>query len=244
MSGHSKWSQIKRKKAVLDAKRGKVFTKLIKEITIATRMAGGDEDSNPRLRQAILAAKNANMPADNIKRAIDRGTGSLEGVNYEDILFEGYGPSGVAIMIEVSTDNHKRTVADLRHIITKHGGKLGESGCVAWMFEKKGLIAVDKNSIDEEKLMELVLQGGGDDLMEEEEEFEITSSPQNFVDLCEALTENGVITKSAEITMIPQNTVKVEGDHVQEILKLMEDLEDNDDVKSVSSNFDIEEYSP
>jgi len=244
MSGHSKWSQIKRKKAVLDAKRGKVFTKLIKEITIATRMGGGDEESNPRLRQAILAAKNANMPADNIKRAIDRGTGSLEGVNYEDILFEGYGPSGVAIMIEVSTDNHKRTVADLRHIITKHGGKLGESGCVAWMFEKKGLIAVDKNSIDEEKLMELVLQGGGDDLMEEEEEFEITSSPQNFVDLCEALTKNGVITKSAEITMIPQNTVKVEGDHVQEILKLMEDLEDNDDVKSVSSNFDIEEYSP
>ncbi|MFQ6606968.1 MAG: YebC/PmpR family DNA-binding transcriptional regulator [Fidelibacterota bacterium] len=241
MSGHSKWSSIKRKKAALDAKRGKIFTKIIKEITVAARMGGGDEETNPRLRQAILAAKDANMPADNIKRAIQKGTGDLEGVNYEEATFEGYGPGGVAIMMEVLTDNRKRTVAELRHLLTKYNGNLGESGCVAWMFTKKSLITVDKRGVDEDLLLETILEGGGDDYLEEDDAYEITATPENLLVVRAALEQAGFNVKSAEITMIPQNTVKVEGREGLSLLSLMEALEDHDDIQTVSANFDIEE---
>jgi len=241
MSGHSKWSSIKRKKAAVDAKRGKIFTKVIKEITVAARMGGGDEETNPRLRQAILAAKDANMPADNIKRAIQKGTGELEGVSYEEAVFEGYGPGGVAIMMEVMTDNRKRTVAELRHLLTKHNGNLGESGCVAWMFEKRSLITVDKSGVDEDQLLETILDGGGDDYLEEDDVFEITADPENILHVRGALEEAGFAVKSAEITMIPQNIVKVEGSDAASLLNLMEELEDHDDVQKVSANFDIDE---
>ncbi len=241
MSGHSKWSSIKRKKAAVDAKRGKIFTKVIKEITVAARMGGGDEETNPRLRQAILVAKDANMPADNIKRAIQKGTGELEGVSYEEAIFEGYGPGGVAIMMEVMTDNRKRTVAELRHKLTKYSGNLGETGCVAWMFEKRSLITVDKSGVDEDQLLETILDSGGDDYLEEDDVYEITADPENILNVRGALEEAGFAVKSAEITMIPQNTVKVEGGDAASLLNLMEELEDHDDVQKVSANFDIDE---
>ncbi len=241
MAGHSKWAQIKRKKAVVDAKRGKVFTRLIREITVAARMGGGEEDANPRLRQAVLAAKAANMPADNVKRAIQRGTGELPGVTYEEAVFEGYGPGGVAIMMEVMTDNRKRTVAEIRHLMTKYGGNLGASGCVAWMFEKKGLVTVDKNEVDEDRLLETVLEGGGDDFVEEEDVYEITSEPERMADLKHHLEHNRFTVTGAEISNIPRDTARVEGETARKVLNLMESLEDHDDIQTLSSNFDMDE---
>ena len=241
MSGHSKWSTIKRKKEKADAERGKIFTKLIREITTAARQGGGDENANPRLRTAILAAKAANMPQANIEKAIKKGTGELPGVVYEEKTYEGYGPGGVAIMIDTLTDNTNRTTSEVRHILTKHQGNLGESGCVSWMFEKKGLIAVNRQDCDEDKLMEVVLEAGAEDMTTEEDVYEIISLPENFTRVKEALDASNIPTVSAEITMIPKTTVKVDGKQAEQILKLMEALEDSDDVQQVYSNFDIDE---
>ena len=241
MSGHSKWAQIKRKKAVVDAKRGQVFTKIIKEITVAARLGGGDENANPRLRQAILTAKSANMPADNIKRAIQKGTGELPGVTYEESVFEGYGPEGVAIMIEVTTDNRNRTVAELRHLITKYGGNLGESGCVSWMFERKGTITVDKKIKNEDLLFESILLGGGEDFIEEDEIYIVQSNPNKMISVIESLEKNGFFVKTSEILQIPKNYVKIKGDTAKKVIKLMEALDSHEDVQKVSANFDFEE---
>tara|TARA_B100000029_G_scaffold112346_1_gene104511 strand:+ start:30307 stop:31053 length:747 start_codon:yes stop_codon:yes gene_type:complete len=241
MAGHSKWAQIKRKKAIIDAKRGQVFTKIIKEITVASRLGGGDENANPRLRQAIISAKNANMPAENIKRAIQKGTGELPGVNYEDSIFEGYGPEGVAIMIEVTTDNRNRTVAELRHLITKYGGNLGESGCVSWMFEKKASIAVDKKINSEDLLFESVLLAGGEDFIEEDDVYIIQSSPEKMIPVIESLQKNGFIIKTSELLQVPMNYVKIKGETAKKVIKLMEELDFHEDVQKVSANFDFEE---
>lgn len=241
MSGHSKWSSIKRKKAVIDAKRGRIFTKLIKEITVAARLGGRDEEANPRLRQGILSAKEANMPADNIKRAILRGTGELPGIVYEEAVFEGYGPGGVAIYLEVMTDNRKRTVAEIRHLMTRYGGNLGESGCVSWMFEKKGLITIEKINVTEDDLLETVINSGGDDFSEEEDVFEIEMPPENLHKVRSQLISDGFTVLTAEVVMIPQNTVNVEGDSVDSLLKLMNALEEHDDVHSLSANFNIDD---
>ena len=241
MSGHSKWSSIKRKKAVIDAKRGRIFTKLIREITVATRLGGGDEEANSRLRQGILIAKEANMPADNIKRAILRGTGELPGIVYEEAVFEGYGPGGVAIYLEVMTDNRKRTVAEIRHLMTRFGGNLGESGCVSWMFEKKGLITIEKNNVTEDDLLETVINSGGDDFSEEEDVFEIEMPPEKLHNVRSQLESDGFKVLTAEVVMIPQNTVNVEGDSVGSLLKLMNALEEHDDVHSISANFNIDD---
>ncbi len=241
MSGHSKWSTIKRKKEKADAQRGKIFTKLIREIITAARMGGGDESSNSRLRTAILAAKSANMPHANIDKAIKKGTGELPGVVYEEKSYEGYGPGGVAILIDALTDNTNRTTSEVRHILTKYNGNLGESGCVSWMFEKKGLIAVNRQACDEDKLMEIVLDSGAQDMTVEDDVYEILSDPNDFNTVKEALDAQGIPTVSAEITMIPKTTVKVAGKHTEQILKLMEALEESDDVQQVYSNFDIDE---
>ncbi len=241
MAGHSKWAQIKRKKAVVDAKRGQVFTKIIKEITVAARLGGGDEESNPRLRQAVIAAKGANMPADNIKRAIQKGTGELPGVSYEEALFEGYGSGGVAIMVEVTTDNRKRTVAELRHLITKHGGKLGESGCVAWMFERKGVITLDKNGTDEEALLDVIVNGGGDDFSDEGDVYIVHSAPEDLPSVTESVEDGGFNVRSSEVLQMPTNSVAVEGETARKTLQLMEALDDHDDVQRVSANFDIDD---
>jgi len=240
MSGHSKWATIKRKKAKTDAQRGKVFTKLIKEIIVAARQGGGDESSNARLRSAIIAARAANMPVANIERAIKKGTGELEGQSYEEVTYEGYGPGGAAILIETLTDNKNRTVADLRHHLSKHGGNLGESGCVAWMFEKKGLISINAQAVDEDELMMLILDAGAEDLKFEDGSFEIYCSPENFEAVKSALEQSQHTIESAEITMLPKNTVKIEGAQADKLLKLMEILEDHDDVQQVYSNFDID----
>ncbi len=239
MSGHSKWSTIKRKKGAADAKRGKIFTKIIKEIMVAARLGGGDINANPRLRTAVNLAKAENMPKENIERAIKKGTGELEGVNYEELVYEGYGPGGVAMMLEVMTDNKNRTVADVRHIFSKHNGSLGESGCVSWMFEKKGLILVDKTSVDEDRLIEVALDAGALDVKDAGKEFEVTSSPQNFEGVRKALEETGFKLNYAEVTMVPQSTVKLTGKEAEQMLKLMEGLEDSDDVQKVYANFDI-----
>ena len=241
MSGHSKWSSIKRKKAVIDAKRGKIFTKLIKEITVAARLGGRDEEANPRLRQGILSAKEANMPAENIKRAILRGTGELPGIVYEEAVFEGYGPGGVAIYLEVMTDNRKRTVAEIRHLMTRYGGNFGESGCVSWMFEKKGLITIKKNNVTEDDLLETVINSGGDDFSEEEDVFEIEMPLEKLHKVRSQLESDGFTVLTAEVVMLPQNTVNVEGDSVDSLLKLMNALEEHDDVHSVSANFNIDD---
>lgn len=241
MSGHSKWSTIKRKKGALDAKRGKIFTKLIKEITIAARLGGGDPDGNPRLRTAIQAAKGANMPQDNITRAIAKGTGDLEGVNYEECAYEGYGPNGVAIFIAVLTDNRNRTGAEIRHILTKNNGTMAEPNAVAWNFEKKGLFLVPQESVDEETLMELALEAGADDFESTDDLFEIHTSPDAFEDVREALEHSEIQTESAELAMLPKSTVKLEGKEAEQMLRLMEALEDNDDVQNVYANFDISE---
>ena len=240
MSGHSKWSTIKRKKGANDAKRGKIFTKLIKEITIAARMGGGDPDGNPRLRSAVIAAKSENMPKDNIDRAIKKGTGDLDGAVYEEILYEGYGPGGVAVLVETMTDNKNRTVADVRHFFAKSGGNLGESGCVGWMFDKKGSIIVDKEGVDEEELMEHAIEAGAEDVLEEETTFQILTEPDDFNEVVESLEKNGVQCLEAAISMIPKNTVEVDAEGTaRSLLNLMENLEDNDDVQKVHANFDI-----
>jgi YebC/PmpR family DNA-binding regulatory protein len=240
MSGHSKWSTIKRKKEKADAERGKVFTKLIREIITAARQGGGDESANPRLRTAIAAAKVANMPQANIDRAIKKGTGELPGVVYEEKTYEGYGPGGVAVLIDTLTDNSNRTTSEIRHILVKNQGNLGESGCVFWMFEKKGLIAVNRQDCDEDRLMEVVLEAGVEDMTTEDDVYEIVSTPQSFTRVKEALDANQIPTVSAEVTMIPKTTVKLEGKQAEQILKLMEALEDSDDVQQVYSNFDID----
>ncbi len=241
MSGHSKWSTIKRKKGALDAKRGKIFTKLIKEITIAARLGGGDPDGNPRLRTAIQTAKGANMPQDNIARAIAKGTGDLEGVNYEECAYEGYGPNGVAILISVLTDNRNRTGAEIRHILTKNNGTMAEPNAVAWNFEKKGLFLVLQESVDEETLMELALEAGAEDFESTDDLFEIHTSPDAFETVREALEQSEIPAESAELAMLPKSTVKLEGKEAEQMLRLMEALEDNDDVQNVYANFDISE---
>ena len=241
MAGHSKWAQIKRKKAVVDAKRGQVFTKIIKEITVAARLGGGDEDANPRLRQAVLSAKAANMPADNVKRAVQKGTGELPGISYEEAMFEGYGPGGVAIMVEVTTDNRKRTVAELRHLITKHGGNLGETGCVAWMFNKKGLITVEKNGVNDESLLDSILTGGGDDFSDEDDVYVVESVPDQMISVREQLEADGFSVISSEIMLTPQNSMSVEGETAKRVIQLLEALDDHDDVQKVSANFDFDD---
>ncbi len=241
MSGHSKWSTIKRKKGANDAKRGKIFTKLIKEITVAARQGGGDPEGNPRLRSAIAAAKTENMPKDNIARAIDKGTGGLEGDSYDEILYEGYGPGGVAVLVECMTDNRNRTVADVRHFFAKSNGNLGENGCVAWMFDKKGQILVDKSTISEEDLMDKAIEAGAEDVIEEENEFQVLIGLEEFNDVRDSLEEQGVSFLEASITMIPQNVVEVTDEKIAvSLLKLLENLEDHDDVQNVHANFDID----
>jgi YebC/PmpR family DNA-binding regulatory protein len=241
MSGHSKWSSIKHKKAAKDAKKGKLFTKLIKELTVAARMGGGDPSSNPRLRTAVAAAKQASMPSENIDRAIKKGTGELEGVHYEEVTYEGYGPGGVAILVQVTTDNKNRTVSEIRRTFTKHGGSMGESGCVAWMFEKKGLLAVDRNKVEEEKLMEMALEVGAEDLSEQGDVYEILTAPEQYESVREALERAGIAATVAELTMVPKSTVRVGGKEALQTLGLMEELEDHDEVQSVSGNMEITE---
>jgi len=241
MSGHSKWATIKHKKGAADARRGKVFTRLIKEITVAARLAGGDPDANPRLRTAIAAAKAENMPADNIKRAIQKGTGELPGSVYEETVYEGYGPGGVAMLVEAATDNRNRTLSEIRHIYSKHGGNLGESGCVSWMFSKKGYVVVEKAKADEETLLNLVTEAGAEDMNEDGSNWEVFSPPERFQQVMERLKEASISPAAAEVSMIPQSYVKLSGKHAQQMLKLMEELEDHDDVQHVHANFDIEE---
>jgi YebC/PmpR family DNA-binding regulatory protein len=241
MSGHSKWHSIKHKKAAIDSKRGRAFTKFIKEITIAARIGGGDPEGNPRLRKAILDAKTLNMPADNIKRAIMKGTGELEGGQLEEILYEGYGPAGVALLAEVVTDNRNRTVSEIRHVFSKNGGNMGEAGSVAWMFSKKGYIVIESSKADEETLMNLAIEAGADDFVNEGDTYEIYTSIQMFDPVCNALKGKGIEPVSSEISMIPQTLVKVEGKAAQQVIKLMEALDEHDDVQHVYGNFDIEE---
>jgi YebC/PmpR family DNA-binding regulatory protein len=240
MSGHSKWSTIKHKKGAADAKRGKIFTKIIKEITIAARMGGGDPEGNAQLRQAVMAAKAENMPKDNIDRAIKKGIGELAGAAaYEEITYEGYGPGGVAVLVAVLTDNKNRTVAEVRHIFSKHGGNLGENGCVAWIFEKKGSVIFEKTEVNEDDLMEIVLEAGGEDVKEQESEYEVITDPDSFEDVKSAFDRAGLKYVVAEISMVPQTTVKLEEQKAAQMIKLMEKMEDNDDVQNVYANFDI-----
>jgi len=241
MSGHSKWSTIKHKKGAADAKRGKIFTKLIKEITVAARMGGGDPDSNPRLRTAVQGAKAENMPKDNIERAIKKGTGELEGVNYEEANYEGYGPGGAAVLVESLTDNKNRAVADIRHIFNKCGGNLGENGCVAWMFDKKGYIVFEEGAADEDQLMETALEAGAEDVREDEGNLEVITAPQDFEAVKTAIDEAGLTYAVAEITMLPQTTVNLTGKEAEQMVRLMDGLEDSEDVQKVYTNADIPE---
>jgi YebC/PmpR family DNA-binding regulatory protein len=241
MSGHSKWASIKHKKAAADAKRGKVFTKVIRELAVAARMGGGDPDANPRLRKAISDAKGVNMPADNIKRAIMKGTGELEGVTYDEISYEGYGPGGVAIFLEVLTDNRNRAVSELRHIFSKNGGNIGESGCVAWMFDRKGYLVVEKSKASEDDLLDIILEAGAEDLREDGSNYEIFTPPDKYEAVVEALEKNNIEIAASNLGQIPQNYVKLEGKQAQQLLRLMEELEDHDDVQNVWANFDIDE---
>ncbi len=240
MSGHSKWSTIKHKKAAQDAKRGKAFTKVIKEITVAARIGGGDFTANPRLRTAVAAAKAENMPKDNIERAIKKGTGELEGVNYEEVTYEGYGPGGVAILIETITDNRQRTVADIRHLFSKKGGNLGEPGSVAWIFEKKGFIVVEKDKTDEDTIMTAALEANADDIQEQESEWEVYTAPEVLGEIKSVMESRNIPLLSAEVTMLPGNTIKIDDEKTaSQLLVLMEALEDMDDVQNVFANFDI-----
>jgi len=242
MSGHSKWHSIRHKKARVDAARGKIFTKLIKELTVAAKIGGGDPEMNPRLRTAIQAAKSANMPAKNIENAIKKGTGELPGVIYEEIIYEGYGPGGVALYINALTDNKNRTVAEIRHLLSKYGGNLGETGCVAWMFEKKGLIKVGKTNYDEEELFLLAVDAGAEDMKTEDEDYyEIVVEYDQLESTREALEQNGIVIGLAEITMIPQNTIKLEDKGAEQMLKLLEALDDHDDIQECYANFDIDD---
>ncbi len=240
MSGHSKWATIKHKKAATDAKRGKTFTRLIKEITIAAR-GGGDPDANPRLRTAVTAAKAVSMPADNITRAIKRGTGELEGTQIEEIMFEGYGPGGAAVLVDVATDNRNRTVSEIRHMFSKNGGNMGEQGSVAWMFDRKSQILVEGDKADEDTLMALVLDAGAEDLRNEGGNWEVISAPEAHDKVLEAIQKAGIETASAEVAMIPKNVTKLEGKNASGMLRLSEALEEHDDVQNVYSNFDIDE---
>lgn len=239
MSGHSKWSTIKHKKGAADAKRGKIFTRLIKEITVAARMGGGDLESNPRLRTAVAGAKSENMPKDNIERAIKKGTGELEGVNYEESTYEGYGPGGAAVLIESLTDNKNRAVADIRHILNKCGGNLGENGCVGWMFDKKGYINIEKNTVDEDTLMEVALDAGAEDVREDEDNFEVITDPDDFEAVKGAIDAASIACADAEVTMLPQSTASLKGKEAEQMIRLMETLEDCDDVQKVYTNADI-----
>lgn len=239
MSGHNKWSSIKHKKGAADAKRGKIFSKLIKEITVAARMGGGDPDTNPRLRLALNSAKAQNMPKDNFERAVKKGTGELEGVNYEEIVYEGYGPAGVAVLVECLTDNKNRSIAEIRNIFAKAGGNVGTDGCVAWMFDKKGLISVSKENCDEETLMELALDAGAEDIKEETDSFDIIMDPEDFEAVKEVVDAADIDYELAEITMIPQNLIKVEGSQAEQMIKFMQALDDSDDVQKFYSNADI-----
>ena len=241
MSGHSKWATIKHKKGALDAKRGKMFTRLIKEITVAAKQGGGDPDGNPRLRTAILAAKAENMPADNIKRATQRGTGEIEGLSYEEITFEGYGPGGVAVMVYVLTDNRNRAVSEVRHAFSKNGGNLGESGSVGYMFAKKGVITLAKDAADEEKLTEIVLESGAEDLNGQGEHWEIVTGPKEFDAVREALTKAGLKLEHADVSMVPSTYQKLEGAQANAMMRLLDVLEDLDDTQNVYSNFDFDE---
>jgi YebC/PmpR family DNA-binding regulatory protein len=240
MSGHSKWATIKHKKAALDAKRGKIFTRLIREIIMAARIGGGDPDKNPRLRKAITDAKAENMPADNIKRAVQRGTGELPGATYEEMMMEGYGPGGVAVLAELTTDNRNRTVSEIRHAFSKHGGNLGEAGSVAWMFTKKGDIIVPKAAAKEDELMNLVLEAGGEDLKDDGDNWEVVTDPAAFDAVTEALKNAGIEVASAEVAMLPSTYVKLEGSAAQQMIRLLEALEEQDDVQHVYSNFDVD----
>jgi YebC/PmpR family DNA-binding regulatory protein len=239
MAGHSKWANIKHRKGAVDAKRGKIFTKLIKEITVAARMGGGDINANPRLRSAIIAAKAENMPKDNMERAIKKGTGELEGVNYEESTYEGYGPGGAAVLLESLTDNKNRAVAEIRHCFSKHGGNLGENGCVAWMFEKKGYLVVEKSVVDEDALMETALEAGAEDVREDGGNFEVITAPEDFEIVKEAVDTAEIATLSAEVTMLPQNMTELAGKDAEKMIKLMDALDDCDDVQKVYTNADI-----
>jgi len=241
MSGHSKWATTKHKKAATDAKRGKIFTKIGKEITVAARLGGGDPNGNARLRTAVAKAKAVSLPAENIKRAIQRGTGELPGVSYEEIIYEGYGPGGVAVIVESMTDNRNRTVSEVRNIFSKAGGNMGEAGCVSWMFHKKGYLVVNRARVDEDKLMTLALDAGAEDMQPEDDNFVVTTAPNDFEKVKKALEDAGVVPDAAEITMIPQTYVKLDGKEAQQMLRLVETLEDNDDVQNVYANFDIPE---
>ena len=239
MSGHNKWSSIKHRKGAQDAKRGKIFTKLIKEITVAAKFGGGDPEANPRLRTAIAAAKGKSMPKDNIERAIKKGTGELEGVNYEEITYEGYGPGGAAIFLESLTDNKNRAVAEIRHILAKHGGNLGENGCVAWMFDQKGYFNVEKDVVDEETIMEAALEAGAEDIREDGDSFEVITAPEDFEAVKAAIDEAKIVYTDAEVTMLPQNMAELKGKDAEKMLKMMDALEDCDDVQKVYTNADI-----
>jgi YebC/PmpR family DNA-binding regulatory protein len=242
MSGHSKWATIKRKKGATDAARGRLFTRLIKEITIAARDGGGNPEGNPRLRMAIQTAKDNNMPADNIKRAIQKGTGELPGTTYEEITYEGYGSGGVAILVEVVTDNANRTVSEMRHVFSRNHGNLGQGGSVAWMFHKKGTIVIPKSQkLTEDDILGIILDAGADDMQTEEEIYTITTSPHSFETVKKALEDKGVVIESAALQMVPQNMIKVTGKEAEQILRLMEALEEHDDVQNVYANFDIDE---
>ena len=242
MSGHSKWATIKHKKAATDAKRGKTFTRLIKEITIAARTGGGDPDGNPGLRAAIVAAKAENMPSDNIKKAIQRGTGELPGVIFEEAIYEGYGPKGVAVIVEVATDNRNRTVSEIRHIFSRHGGSLGEAGCVAWMFSKQGSVVVPKQKASEEQLLNIVLDAGAEDLRDDGELWEVVCPPAAFEAVSQALKGAGIEVSSAEVTMLPQTYVKLEGKDAGQMLRFVDALEEHEDVQHVYSNFDFDQH--
>ncbi len=241
MSGHSKWHSIRHKKGAADARRGKLFTNLIKEITVAARLGGGDPDGNPRLRSAMAAAKSANMPGENIKRAVQKGTGELPGLSYEDAVYEGYGPGGVAILVEAVTDNKNRTVSDIRHVFSKFGGNLGQSGCVAHLFQRQGLILIDKSSTSEDDLMTVALEAGAEDMREAGEVYEIYTSPQDYDAVLEEIRRHDLEVASADLSMIPQTTMQLAGKPAQQMVRLMESLEDHDDVQKVFANFDIED---
>jgi len=241
MSGHSKWHSIKHKKAAADAKRGKLFTKIIRELSVAARAGGGDPDANPRLRKAVADARAVNMPADNIKRAIMKGTGQLEGSSFEEIAYEGYGPGGVAIYVEALSDNKNRTVSELRHIFTKNGGRIGESGCVAWMFKRKGYIVIDKSKAAEDKILDIVLASGAEDVRDDGSNWEIVTPPDAYDSVVEALKQANIDIDTSNLGYIPQNYVRLEGKQAQQLLRLMEELEDHEDVQNVWANFDIPE---
>src|SRR4030081_366559 len=241
MSGHSKWATIKHKKGALDAKRGKIFTRLIKEITMAAKAGGGDPDGNPRLRTAIAAAKAENMPADNIKRATQRGTGELPGVNYEEFTLEGYGPGGAAVLVEISSDNRNRTVSEIRHVFGKNGGNMADAGAVSYMFHKKGDIVIPKSAAKEDDLMNIVLEAGGEDLKDDGENWEILTAPSAYESVLEAVKKAGITPVSSSVSMVPDTYIQLEGQQAAQMIRLMEALEDNDDVQNVHANFDIDE---